>query len=374
VVDDNDSNLLAIKALLERPGIELFMARSGSEALRLLLAEDIALALIDIHMPQMDGFELAELMRGSPRTREIPILFITAYDAAHVHRRYGAGAADFLFKPLDPGSLERKLDAVMKLQQRKAELEEQAELLRQALKLNETFTAVLGHDLRNPLGAILAVAEMIEETTTDDSARALASRISSTALRMRRMIEQLVAMARENSGRVTLRIEPVNLVELCARAIQEIEARAPYRHARIASAGDTTGRWDADRLMQVLSNLIGNAIRHGDPEFPVAVYVDGTAAGEVRLSVHNGGAIPREALPDIFEPFKRPALDERRTANGEVGLGLGLYIARVMVEAHGGSIEIRSDVATGTTVEVRLPREERGSDDREGRLAGRQRG
>src|SRR5262245_61846407 len=207
VVDDIESNLIAMKALLTRPGVELLQAHSGNEALKLLLTQDISLALIDVHMPQMDGFELAELMRSSPRTRDIPILFVTASDSAPVRRGYRAGAADFLFKPLDVHALHSKVDAFLQLKRRKEELEEQAELLQQTLKLNETFTAVLGHDLRNPLGAILAIAEMIEETTTDDSSRQLASRISSSALRMRRMIEQLIDMARARSGsRIPLRL------------------------------------------------------------------------------------------------------------------------------------------------------------------------
>ncbi|UQA63396.1 hybrid sensor histidine kinase/response regulator [Polyangium aurulentum] len=361
-VDDVDANLAALEALLARPGVELLKARSGTEALELLLVEDVALALVDVQMPEMDGFELAELMRGSPRTRHVPIIFLTAgpYDPSRLFQGYEAGAVDFLHKPLDPHALRSKVEVFTELKRQRAELSEHVELLRQALHLNATFTAVLGHDLRNPLGAIVVGAELIQRKTEEESLLKVAARIKSSAMRMARLIEQLLDLARARSGsRIPVHPVPLDLAELCGRAIGELESASGARLPAISSRGDTKGRWDEDRLMQVLSNLIGNAVRHGDPKQPIAVTVDGTSSAEIVIAISNGGVIPGELLPHIFEPFRsgQSVPPPGRKVRDREGLGLGLYIARQMVEAHGGTIRVRSSAESGTTFEVRLPRE-----------------
>jgi signal transduction histidine kinase len=357
LVDDVEGNLAALEGVLARPGVELVRARSGPEALERLLVEDVAVALIDVHMPGMDGFELAELMRGSPRTRHIPIVFITAgmRDAGRVFRGYEAGAVDFLYKPIDARVLRSKIEVFVELQQQKEQLAEHVALLEEALRYNEVFLAVLAHDLRNPLGAILSSAEMIRKNCGEERARGHAERVARSAARMERLIEQLIDVARaRNGGGVPVQPVPSDLRELLARAVQEIEAAAGDRAPSVALEGDPSGCWDADRLMQVLSNLLGNAVRHGDPGQPVTVRVDGTGEDEVLVSIHNGGAIPPDLLPHIFEPFRSGASGRARRTKG--GLGLGLYIARLMTEAHGGTLRARSSAEGGTTFEVRLPR------------------
>jgi signal transduction histidine kinase len=357
LVDDVEANLVALEAILARPGVSLLRARSGEEALERLLVEDVALALIDVHMPEMDGFELAELMRGSPRTQHIPILFVTAgtRDPLRVFRGYEAGAVDFLFKPLDAHVLRSKVEVFIQLQQRTQELAEHVEQLEQALRLNETFLAVLAHDLRNPLGAVLTGAELIRASSQDPPSTRNAARIAESARRMARLIDQLLDMARARSGgSIPVLPVPADLRDLCARAVQEVEAASGRGVSHVAVEGDTCGHWDADRVMQILANLLSNAARHGDPAEPIRVVADGTRQDEVRLSVHNGGVIPPEILPHVFEPFRTRTSERQRRSGG--GLGLGLYIARLMTEAHGGAILVRSSAAHGTTFEVRLPR------------------
>src|SRR4051812_19021216 len=163
VVDDVVQNLAAIEAVIRRPGLEVFKASSGTQALELLLVKDVALALVDVRMPNMDGFELAELMRGTERTREVPIIFMTAelHDPKRTFRGYEAGAVDFLHKPVDPNILKSKVGVFVELHSQRRRLSEQLAELRTALKLNETFAAVLGHDLRNPLNAISMSAEVL---------------------------------------------------------------------------------------------------------------------------------------------------------------------------------------------------------------------
>src|SRR5580693_928978 len=164
LVDDLEENLLALAALLQRPGLEILTAHSGPEALELLLVHDVALAFLDVQMPEMDGFELAELMRGSERTRQVPIIFVTAgvRDQYRLFKGYETGAVDFLYKPVEPHILNSKADVFFQLYRQKQQLARQLEELTETLRLNELFTAVLGHDLRNPLSAILNSPNLLE--------------------------------------------------------------------------------------------------------------------------------------------------------------------------------------------------------------------
>ena len=147
LVDDADENLVALEALLRRDGLELLKAHSGAEALELLLVHEVALAFLDVQMPDMDGFELAELMRGAARTKHVPIIFVTAgaRSPQRIFKGYESGAVDFLFKPIEPLVLKGKADVFFELYRQRKELAN-------ALRLNEMFVGILGHDLRNPLG------------------------------------------------------------------------------------------------------------------------------------------------------------------------------------------------------------------------------
>src|SRR4029079_17264976 len=173
LVDDLDENLLALSALLRRDDVEVLQARSGTEALELLLIHEVALAFLDVQMPEMDGFELAELMRGSERTRHVPIIFVTAasHDQHRVFKGYENGAVDFLYKPLDPYILENKADVFFELYRQKQQLARELHDRTETLPLNEMFTAVLGHDLRNPLNAILTAAQLLEHRSEDESVK-----------------------------------------------------------------------------------------------------------------------------------------------------------------------------------------------------------
>src|SRR6476620_7715593 len=152
VVDDIQQNLVAIEALLAPPGLVVLKAASGVDALEILLKQEVALILLDVQMPNMNGFELAELVRGNPHTRTIPLIFMTAAinEPQRSFRGYQAGAVDFLYKPVDPDILRSKVNVFVELHAQNKQLTAQLDELRQALRVNEMFTAVLGHDLRNP--------------------------------------------------------------------------------------------------------------------------------------------------------------------------------------------------------------------------------
>jgi signal transduction histidine kinase len=351
-VDDVEENLVALAALLSQPALELIQANSGTEALEALLVHDIALALLDVQMPGMDGFELAELMRGSERTKHVPIIFLTAGapDRTRLFQGYDAGAVDFLFKPIDPQLLSAKVDVFVELHRQKRQLASQLEQIQQAQRMSDLFVGVLGHDLRNPLSSIANGAALLElKADNPDETRKKARVILNASRRMERLIQQLLdfALARVK-GAIPIVPVSLDLAKSARQVVSELDT-ALSAHVELESHGDTSGAWDADRMMQVISNLVGNALEHGNAESPIRLSIDGEAPDQVLFSVENRGTIPRETLAVLFSPFKPRGRNSR-------GLGLGLYIVDQVVLAHGGRVTVDEPAPGRTRFVVRLPR------------------
>lgn len=349
VVDDVPQNLVAMRALLQDDGIHVMTARSGPEALELLLAHDFAVALLDVQMPDMDGFELAELMRGTQRTREVPIIFITAtpQEPGRAFRGYDAGAVDFLHKPVDGRILAGKVKVFVELHRQRSLLRARNETLQQALALNEKMMAVLSHDLRNPLSVIHVSAFnlglMSQEPRILDTAR----RIQSSAQRMTRMIEQLLDFSRLRAGGLGITPAPGRLDRIAEQAADECRQANPAVPITVEASGDVQAVFDHDRLAQVFSNLLANATRHAGGDI-VQVRLDGSSRERVHIDISNAGQLPEALIPRLFEPFKA-------TFHEGGGLGLGLHIVEQFVRAHGGEVEGRNE--DGRVVfTVRLPR------------------
>lgn len=355
LVDDLDENLLALAALLRGDGVEILTAKSGTAALEILLAHDVALAFLDVQMPDMDGFELAELIRGSERTRHVPLIFVTAgaRDQHRHFRGYELGAVDFLYKPVDPHILASKSGVFFQLYRQKQQIARELRARTEALEMNELFVAVLGHDLRSPLGAVLNSAALIEMTSTDPAVKAHAARIGSSGGRMNRLINDILDLARSRrAGGLPINAAPADLSVIVRRAADELMAANPARRIETSQEGSSAGAWDADRLAQVITNLLQNAIHHGAADSAVRVTLDGGARDSVTMCVINRGVIRPDLLPHIFDPFR----GARSAAANQRGLGLGLYIVRQIMQAHGGRIKVESDEATGTCFRVTLPR------------------
>jgi signal transduction histidine kinase len=355
LVDDLEENLLALAALLQRQDVEILTARSGSEALELLLAHDVALAFLDVQMPGMDGFELAELMRGSERTRQIPIIFVTAgaRDQHRLFKGYESGAVDFLFKPIEPHILQNKADVFFQLHRQKQQLARELHEKTETLRLNEMLTAVLSHDLRSPLNAVLTSALLIQRRSTEQPVRDTAARILSSGKRMSRMIEDMLDMARARlAGGIPVNREPADLGALIDRVVGEVRSAYPDRALEVVKKGDLNGGWDSERLAQVISNLLGNALQHGEEQRPVTIAADGTAVDAVELTVANAGTISPEILPQLFDPFRGAQRQNGRTE----GLGLGLFIVQQIIHAHAGRVEVDSGMDNLTKFTIRIPR------------------
>lgn len=231
--------------------------------------------------------------------------------------------------------------------------------LENAVRFSEMFIGILGHDLRNPLSAIMTAAHLLEgrvEGRADsDKITTPVRRIASSADRMERMISQLLDFTRIRLGRgLPLHRSRVDLGALCRSIIEEL-APVQNRDIQLTVRGDPIGAWDGDRLLQLVSNLTANACQHGAPGTSVAILVDGSDPATVRVSVENRGCIPEELLPVIFEPLRYSG-EQRTRTKGSSGLGLGLYITQQVAVAHGGSIRVESPGGLSTRFVVELPR------------------
>jgi PAS domain S-box-containing protein len=269
-------------------------------------------------------------------------------------------AARLLPEIADDGLIESALiitrDATAEKRAERARLEAMArehearERAERASKLAEFFVAVVGHDLRNPLNSILSGAWLIGQRAAEEPLQRVARRIETSAQRMARLIDQLLDFTRIRAGN-GLPHEPrqMSLGALLSRMREEL---SPHETSiTIRSEGSTDGCWDEDRLAQVFSNLLGNAVEHSPDGAAVEVDIDGLAPDRVEVTVRNPGTIDPESLEQIFEPFK-----QGRRAAGSRGLGLGLYTSREVVAAHGGTIEVTSTPGEDTCFRVVLPR------------------
>jgi signal transduction histidine kinase len=345
-VDDLEDTLLGLADLLRQKDLEVLTARCGEEALAILEANDVALALIDVVLPEMDGFELAERMRASERTRTVPLIFISGAigDAQRVFHGYDLGAVDFIHKPIDARIVKHKVDVFI-------ELYRQKKALADTLRLSEELLAIVSHDLRNPLNAILMSADLLERRRSDDDVLKAARRVQRSGARMVRMLDDLVDLTRARlSGGIPIEREAVDLEAIARKVTSELGTDAAPR-VRIDVSGDTSVKADAIRLEQIVGNLLGNALKHGAPDGAVSLTIAGEA-DRVRLSVHNRGAMPLDVLREVFEPFRSRSSQRARPD----GLGLGLYIVGQIAAAHGGTAHVASSDADGTTADVILPR------------------
>ena len=230
-----------------------------------------------------------------------------------------------------------------------------AKEMAQALAFRDQVMGIVGHDLRNPLAAVLGIAGLAQlDSSLSNKAREQIAQMERSAQRMKELVETLLDFTRTRfAGKLPVSPCMTDLRDVCARVVSELAVGRPDREITLDTDGDSTGMWDPSRIAQVISNLVGNALSHGDRAAPIRLRIVG-APDEVRLDVHNRGpAIAPDILPVLFEPFRRGRGADDRAPRG---LGLGLHIAKQIVAAHGGAIAVRSDADSGTTFSVTLPR------------------
>ncbi len=382
IVDDLPENLRALDALIRGEGRLVFQASSGDEALDLMLKHDFALAILDVQMPGMDGFELAELMRGTERTRKIPIVFVSAAgrELNYAFKGYETGAVDFLYKPLDSDAVRSKVNVFVTLDQQRREMQrqmaalersrqEQETLLRElhqtqeelqrSLRMRDEFMSLVAHELRTPLNTLFLETQMRSlqlkrgtlASIKPDQFETMIRRDERQIKSMIRLIDDMLDVSRMRSGQLSIRPGAVELMDLLERVVSDLSLQAAATGCKLSLEPHppVQGCWDEFRIEQVVVNLLTNALRYGGGQ-PVEVSVQ-YAKDTVSIHVRDEGkGIAASDLERIFEPYERGA------RNGEPkGLGLGLYISRQLAISHGGELRVTSKPGEGSTFTLILP-------------------
>ena len=384
IVDDLPENVLALEALIRQDNRIIFQASRGEDALNLLLEHDFALAILDVQMPGMNGFELAELMRSTERTRHVPIVFVTAAgkESNYSFKGYETGAVDFLYKPLDIEAVKSKVNVFVELYLQRNETRRQVQALEKsrqeqemllqelqqaqgelqnAVRMRDDFMSMVAHELRTPLNTLFLEAQLRKmqldrgNTAIFDAAylQKMVARDKLQVQNMVRLIDDMLDVTRLRNNRLSIRPSEVNLPALLERVVGNLANQAAAAGCNITLHADqpVTGFWDEFRIEQVVINLLTNALRYGKGQ-PVAVRMTPLDQG-VRIDVRDGGCgISQADQQRIFGQFERAVT---REGDGTGGLGLGLYITHQLVQAHGGSIAVESQPGEGSVFTVRLP-------------------
>ena len=382
IVDDLPENLLALEALIKREDRIVYKALCADEALSLLLQHEFAMAILDVQMPGMNGFELAELMRGTEKTKNIPIVFVSAAgrELNYAFKGYESGAVDFLHKPLDIHAVKSKVNVFVELYRQSKAMKQQVEELEQsrreqevllkrlqstqleleqAVRMRDDFMSIVAHEVRTPLNGLILETQLRKMHLARDNAaaftldkmQAMVDRDERQIKSLIRLIEDMLDVSRIRTGKLSIRPTRFDLSERVRNLLQNFAAQIEAAESSVTLVAEqpVVGQWDEFRIEQVISNLLTNALRYG-AKSPITVKVY-SERGEARVEVRDFGiGISEENQHRIFQQF------ERVTAKHAVaGLGLGLFISEQIVTAHGGTITVESRIGEGALFRVCLP-------------------
>ena len=391
IVDDEPRNLTALETVLDDPVYRLVRAESADEALLALVAEEFALLILDIRMPGMNGFELAQMIKDRKKTARVPIIFLTAYynEDQHVLEGYGSGAVDYLHKPVNPAILRSKVAVFAELHHKSreiglanqallAEVSERQRAVEQLRELNETleqrvaertealmdadrrkdeFLATLAHELRNPLAPIrngLQVMRLARGNT--EAIEQSHSMMERQLEQMVRLVDDLTDVSRISRGKLELKTERVHLAEVVNSAVETSRPLIDeLGHELTVTLPEQPIVIDADmtRLAQVVSNLLNNAAKYSEQGGHIWLTVERQGSNVVVSVRDTGIGIAADQLSRIFDMFSQV---DRSLERSQSGLGIGLTLVRQLVELHGGRVEARSEgPGEGSEFVVRLP-------------------
>jgi signal transduction histidine kinase len=382
IVDDLPENLLALEALIKREDRVVYKALSADEALSLLLQHEFAMAILDVQMPGMNGFELAELMRGTEKTRNIPIVFVSAAgrEMNYAFKGYESGAVDFLHKPLDMHAVKSKVNVFVDLYRQSKAMKEQVVALEQsrreqetllkqlqntqleleqAVRMRDDFMSIVAHEVRTPLNGLILETQLRKMHLARDNAaaftldkmHAMVDRDERQIKSLIRLIEDMLDVSRIRTGKLSIRPSCFDLSTLVRDLLHNFSSQIEAAETSVTLDAEqpVIGNWDEFRIEQVISNLLTNALRYGAKSpISVKVYSEG---GQALVDVQDQGiGIGEENQKRIFQQFERVS-----ARHAVAGLGLGLFISEQIVAAHGGTITVQSRIGEGALFRVCLP-------------------
>jgi two-component system sensor histidine kinase/response regulator len=362
VIDDIEANLVAVDATLRDLDCDVVLAKGGNEGLRHLIKHDFAVMLLDVQMPEMDGYEVATYARQNPSTRDVPIIFLTAnYNTEEgMLRGYGSGAVDFLSKPINAHVLRAKVRVFLDLYLERRRLADEVTAHQKTLlSLEEAnvalrhFTHAASHDLRAPLRAITGFLQAFREQANgelDPVAEDYLERVVRASQRMDALLNSLLAYAKLQKKEPFIE---ANCAELAEQARADLASQLAAAGATVEIRALPIVRGNPPRLYQLFLNLLSNATKFRRPDAAPRIAVWSEVSGDefVFCVEDNGIGIDPQYSSQVFEPFRRV-----HTGSEYEGAGLGLVICRQVVEQHQGRIWIESELGRGTRFYFSLPK------------------
>lgn len=376
IVDDRPENLLTLEGILESEALNILKANSGNEALSIMLEHNIALVLMDVQMPGMDGFEVAEIMRSSERTKYIPIIFVTAISKQrqHIFKGYESGAVDYLYKPLDLEILQSKIKAFIDFFQHKNALEETTrklektvnelnkakQIAEEATNAKSTFLATMSHEIRTPLNGIIGLAElgMMDEGITETQRERLLD-IRNSGESLLEIINEILDISKIEADKLELEEIEFSLREVIEKIVNLLSVKVFQEKlefvCEISPELPDVLVGDPLRLRQILINLLSNAVKFTE-EGTVSIHVKLLELIEEQVSIEfsiedTGIGIPKEKIGRLFQSYTQVDSSTTRTHGGT---GLGLTISQRLVNLMGGVIRVDSSLGEGSRFYFKL--------------------
>lgn len=349
VVDDKSENLVAIERVLNNLDVELVKVTSGNEALRSTLYHEFSLALLDVQMPDMDGYELAGILRGEEKTQNLPFIFISAVytDTLNIFKGYEKGAFSFITKPFQAEILVNKVKFFIEKHQQEIELHRKNHELKSINEELESFSYSISHDLRAPLRALNSYSQILEEDfypQLNDEGKRVIQKIKDNAIKMGRLIDDLLAFSK--LGRKALFKTYVDMEPMVQHVLKELEQASPHPHTYIEQLPLLPSFADPGLIQQVWLNLIANAIKYSARKENPRVEIGSKDGGDhvVYYVKDNGAGFNMKYVDKLFGVFQR-----LHSASQFEGTGIGLAIVQRLVHKHGGRVWCDAEEDKGAT-------------------------
>jgi signal transduction histidine kinase len=400
LVDDRVENLLALEAILEPLGQAMVRAHSGEEALKCVLQNELAVILLDVQMPEMNGFDVAQIIKSREKSRYIPIIFLSAINKedSYVFKGYSMGAVDYVFKPFNPDILRSKVAVFVDLYLKQEQIKEQSELLaeserrelelqhrtelleseansaaqlaelnnqlhsrqmelEQAMGVRNRFYASMSHELRTPINAVIGYSTLLIDNIygpLNEKQREGLQRTLKAARHLLELVNDVLDLSKIEAGKIELAVQPVNIASLIEDLFVTVRPLADEYGSQLSfdhPPEPVTVSTDPRRVRQILLNLLSNAIKFGRRQ-PIKVEFVSTDAGGVSISVIDSGeGISEEDKTRVFEEFVQVSPTQ------QPGTGLGLPISKRLATLLDGSLEMESVLGKGSVFRLVLPRE-----------------
>lgn len=370
IVDDRQENIIALEALLNRNDINIITTTSPNDALRICWEKDIAIALVDVQMPEMNGFELVEILKNNVRTQDILIIFVTAIstEPKYAIKGLSAGAVDYLYKPLDPYITSAKVDSFIQLVKTQTEIKTknlqlekiQSDLIKakeeaeQGKRAKENFMANMSHEIRTPINGIIGLVHLLKQEQLNEEQKEIVALLDVSSNSLLGVINDILDLSKIEAGKYSISFAETDIKELTTQAANLLNIKALEKHICIKLIIDEkVPRFimaDSLRLNQIFMNLLSNAVKftnEGEVIFKVELLEEKTNTAFLKFSVIDTGiGISEENITNIFQSFEQVETVHTRVYGGT---GLGLSIVKKLAELKGGELDVKSELGKGST-------------------------